>query len=206
MRAKFVVYAISMVQRSARGRCPVFRTGSRPGCSGFRTRPADGASASRCGMPITPLNRARIAPPRRALNSRRRRSVASLSRAALGRRCQRAAPSGPAARCRMATGRIVGGIQVEHDLPGRLAVRVEEQLDQGPLDRGAIMPDPALAVAHPEAAGRLEDPGHRRRAVLQPVQRALDGARRIPTVPRLEPPEHHAHDRPHGGNSGRSSS
>jgi hypothetical protein len=44
------------------------------------------------------------------------------------------------------------------------------------------MRDPAVTV----------DPG---RAVLQPVERALAGQGRAPTVPRLEPPQHHARHR-----------
>ena len=62
--------------------------------------------------------------------------------------------------------RIVGGIQVEHDLLGRRRVRVEEQLDEQPLDRGRVVAD--LVVAR-----RL--PGRR---VLEPVEGRLAGQRR----------------------------
>lgn len=78
--------------------------------------------------------------------------------------------------------RIVGGVQIEHDLLWRFAVRVEKQLDQQPLDHGRIVGNSAVAV----------DPG---RAVLQPVERALAGQGRATAVPRPKPPEHHAHDR-----------
>ena len=59
--------------------------------------------------------------------------------------------------------RIVGGVEVEHDLLGWRRVRVEEQLDEQPLDRGPVMAD--LVVAR-----RLA-----RRRVLEPVERRLAG-------------------------------
>ena len=50
----------------------------------------------------------------------------------------------------MAVQGIVGGVEVENDLPRRPAVRVEEQLDQQPLDRRRVVADPVVA-------GRLAD-------------------------------------------------
>ena len=74
----------------------------------------------------------------------------------------------------VAVQRVVGGIEVEHDLLGRRGVRVEEQLDEQPLDRGRVMAD--LVVA----GGR---PGRR---VLEPVERRLAGQRRAVGATRAE--------------------
>ena len=65
----------------------------------------------------------------------------------------------------LAVQRIVRGIQVEDDLPRRLGVRLQEQIDEQRLDRRRVMAD--LVVAR-----RL------RPAQLQPVQRDLAGHRR----------------------------
>jgi len=77
---------------------------------------------------------------------------------------------------------IIGGIQVEDDRLGRLAVRVEQQIDGQPVDRPWIMRDPAVAVDHG-------------RAMLQPVQRAPSGQRPATTVPCRQSTERHAQDR-----------
>ena len=82
----------------------------------------------------------------------------------------------------MAVQRIVGRIEIEHDLFGRFAMRIEKQIDQQPLDQGRLVRDPTIAVDH----GRAE---------LQPVQRALARQGRTPAVPRLQSTKHHAHDR-----------
>jgi hypothetical protein len=42
---------------------------------------------------------------------------------------------------------IVGGIEVEHDLPQRLAVRIEEHIDEHVLQRLAIAADLVMAGA-----------------------------------------------------------
>ena len=69
----------------------------------------------------------------------------------------------------MAVQRIVRGVEVEDDLLRGAAVRVEEQIDEQRLDRGAVVAD--LVITR-----RL------RAAQLQPVQRALAGQRaRNPT-------------------------
>ena len=62
--------------------------------------------------------------------------------------------------------RVVSRIQVEHDLLGRRPVRVEEQLDEQPLDRRAVMADLVVARGLP------------RRRVLEPVEGRLAGKRR----------------------------
>src|SRR5918994_322008 len=61
--------------------------------------------------------------------------------------------------------RVIRGVEVENDLLGRGPVRLEEQVDEQPFDRRAVMAD--LVVAR-----RLG------RCVLEPVQRALAGERR----------------------------
>jgi xanthine/CO dehydrogenase XdhC/CoxF family maturation factor len=78
--------------------------------------------------------------------------------------------------------RVVGGVEVEHDLLRRSVVGIEEQLDEQRLDRLAVMGDPAVAVC----------PGG---AVLQAVERALAGERRAAAVARLQPAEHHPEHR-----------
>ena len=69
--------------------------------------------------------------------------------------------------------RIVGGVEIEHDLLGRRGMRLQEQLDQKPLDRRRVVAD--LVVAR-----RL------RPAQLQPVQGALARHRRAALAPGLE--------------------
>ena len=66
----------------------------------------------------------------------------------------------------LAMQRIVGRVQVEHDLLGRRRVRVEEQVDEQPLDRCLVMADLVVAC-------RLAS-----RRVLEPVERRLAGQRR----------------------------
>ncbi len=65
----------------------------------------------------------------------------------------------------VAVQRIVGGIQVEHDLLGRLPMRLHEQVDEQALDGAGIMAD--LVVARRCA-----------RAQFQPVERRFAGHRR----------------------------
>ena len=62
----------------------------------------------------------------------------------------------------MAVQRIVGGVEIEDDLLGRGAVRIEEELDEQPLDRRHVMTDLVVPVRSP-------------RRVLEPVERALAG-------------------------------
>ena len=62
--------------------------------------------------------------------------------------------------------RVVGGVQVEHDLRGRHLVRIEEQLDEQPLDQARVVAD--LVVARRRPARRM----------LEPVERRLAGERR----------------------------
>ncbi len=61
---------------------------------------------------------------------------------------------------------IVGGIEIEHDLPRRLAMCIEEHVDEDVLQRLAIAAD--LVIAGASVAG----------GVLQPVHRALARQRR----------------------------
>ena len=69
---------------------------------------------------------------------------------------------------------IVGGIEVENDLPRRLAVRIEEHVDEHLLQRLAIAAD--LVIARASVAG----------GVLQPVHRALARQRRTVLALRLQ--------------------
>ena len=82
----------------------------------------------------------------------------------------------------VAVQRVVGGVEVEHDLLRRALVGVEEQLDEQRLDRRAVVGDPAVAV---DLGG----------AVLEPVERALARKGRAAPVPRLEPAERHPEHR-----------
>jgi hypothetical protein len=70
----------------------------------------------------------------------------------------------------MSAPRIVGGVEVEDDLARRRGVRLEEQIDEQPLDCRAVV---AAVVADPLIARR-----HPRRRVLQPIERRLAGQRR----------------------------
>ena len=70
----------------------------------------------------------------------------------------------------MAVQRIIRGIEVEDDLPGRRLVRLEEEVDEQPFDRRAVMADLVIA----RWLGRC---------VLEPVQRALAGKRRAIFTP-----------------------
>jgi hypothetical protein len=58
--------------------------------------------------------------------------------------------------------RVVGGVEIKHDLAGRCLVRREEEVDKQALDGGAVMAN--LVVAR-----RSE------RRVLEPVERTLAG-------------------------------
>jgi hypothetical protein len=58
----------------------------------------------------------------------------------------------------MAVQGIVGGVEVEHDLFGRAAVRIEEERDEQALDCRRVMADPVIAR------------GRARGAVLKPVE------------------------------------
>jgi hypothetical protein len=66
----------------------------------------------------------------------------------------------------MAVQRIVGGVEVEHDLSRRLAMRIEEHVDEHVLQCLGIAAD--LVIAGASLAG----------GVLQPVHRALARQRR----------------------------
>ena len=74
----------------------------------------------------------------------------------------------------MAVHRIIGGVEVEHDLFGRAAVCVEEERDEQALDRRRVVTD--LVIARGRAQG----------AMLKPVERALARERRTVPPPRLE--------------------
>src|ERR1700678_1608471 len=84
----------------------------------------------------------------------------------------------------IAVQRIVGRIEVEHDLTRRLGVRVEKQFDKQPLDRRAIVA--YLVIARPLA---------RARRMLQPVQCALARQRRRLIAIALELAQKHAQNR-----------
>jgi hypothetical protein len=78
--------------------------------------------------------------------------------------------------------RIVGRIEIEDDLLRRALMRVQEQLDQQPLDGNRIVTD--LVVAR-----RLQP------AQFQPVQRRLAGNRRTVLAPRCQLARQHRHHR-----------
>jgi hypothetical protein len=84
----------------------------------------------------------------------------------------------------MAVQRIIGRIQIEHDLPRRHRMRLEEQLDEQPLDRRRLGPDLVLATHA------------RERVQLEAVERALAGQRRAaPMALRRQLPQQRAHHR-----------
>ena len=73
--------------------------------------------------------------------------------------------------------RVVGGVEIEHDLRRRGGMGLQEQVHQQPVHRVRVSDDPLVAV-----------PGRRfRHAELQPVQRARP-RQRMPPVPRPSPP------------------
>jgi hypothetical protein len=71
--------------------------------------------------------------------------------------------------------RVVGGIQVEDDPLRNPRMGLEEQVDQPPLDGGAVVPDLVVAA-------------RRQGRVLEPVERALAGERGAPLMLRLSLP------------------
>ena len=78
--------------------------------------------------------------------------------------------------------RIIGRIEVKDDLPGRLPVRLQEQIDQQRFDRHRIMADLVIARRH-------------RPAQLQTIERALARHRRAVFTPRLELARQHRQHR-----------
>ena len=73
----------------------------------------------------------------------------------------------------MAVQRVVGGVEIEDDLLRRAAMRLDEQVDQQPLDHRRIVADLVIA-------------GRQRPAELQPVQRRLARHRRAILAPRFQ--------------------
>jgi hypothetical protein len=74
---------------------------------------------------------------------------------------------------------IVGGVQIQDDLPGRLAaVGLQEQIDEQGFDGRAVMADLVIAAGL--------GPGSDVRGQLQPVQGALARHRRAVGAPGLE--------------------
>jgi hypothetical protein len=82
----------------------------------------------------------------------------------------------------MAMQRIIGGIEVEDDLPRRTSMGVEKQIDQQGFDRLRVVPD--LVIGR-----RL------RLAQLEPVERRFAGHRRTVLAPRRELAGEHSHHR-----------
>ena len=82
----------------------------------------------------------------------------------------------------MAMQRVVGGVEVEHDLPGRPCVRLEEQVDEQGLDRRRVVAD--LVVAGRDLARQFEA-----------VERRLARRRRAVAAPSLELARQHRHQR-----------
>jgi hypothetical protein len=60
--------------------------------------------------------------------------------------------------------RVVGGVEIENDLLWRRSVRLDEEIDQQPLDRRPVVAEPVVAT---RAARRM----------LEPVEGALAGER-----------------------------
>jgi hypothetical protein len=87
-----------------------------------------------------------------------------------------------ARRSLLAVHGIVGRIEIKDDLVRRSLVRLQEQVDQQPLDGRRIVAD--LVIAR-----RLQS------AQLQPVQRRLAGHRRTILAPRLKLAGQHRHQR-----------
>ena len=83
----------------------------------------------------------------------------------------------------MAVQRIVGRIEVEHDLLRCLAVGIKEQINEQTFNGTPVHGDLAVAVVR----------GARR--VLQPVQRALATQRRTVGTARLQPVGEQCQDR-----------
>jgi hypothetical protein len=81
--------------------------------------------------------------------------------------------------------RVIRGVQVENDLLGRRRMRLEEQVDEQPFDRRAVMADLVLAR---RPGGCVLEPVHvllpasgaqfLRRAVSLPVSVASTGSKR----------------------------
>ncbi len=73
----------------------------------------------------------------------------------------------------VAVQRIVGGVQIEHDLARRHSVSLKEEVDQQALDRGPVMADPVVTRRH-------------HGGMLEPVQGTLAGQRGAVLASRLE--------------------
>ena len=71
--------------------------------------------------------------------------------------------------------RVVGGVEIENDLLGRLPVRFQEQIDKQCFDLGPIPADPVVA-------------GQLRSAQLQPIERGFAGQRRAILAARRQLP------------------
>ena len=82
----------------------------------------------------------------------------------------------------MAVQRVVRGVEVEDDLPGRPCVRFDKQVDEQGLDRRGLMCD--LAVLRGRLARQFE-----------PVQRRFARHRRAILAPGLELARQHRHQR-----------
>ncbi len=73
----------------------------------------------------------------------------------------------------MAMQPVVGRIEVEHDLPGRRAMRLEEEVDKQGFDRHRLMADFVIA-------------GRDLTRQFEPVERRLAGCRRAVFAPGFE--------------------
>jgi hypothetical protein len=82
----------------------------------------------------------------------------------------------------MAVQRVVGRVEIEGDLLGRLGMRLQEQIDEQPLDRRPVVADLVIARGF-------------RPAQFQPVQRRLAGHWRAVPAPRLKLTRQHRHHR-----------
>ena len=82
----------------------------------------------------------------------------------------------------LAVHRIIGRIEIKDDLVRRAPVRLQEQVDEEPLDGHRVVTDFVIAR-------RLQS------AQLQPVERRLAGHRRTILAPRFELAGQHRHHR-----------
>ena len=82
----------------------------------------------------------------------------------------------------VAVHRVVGGVEIEHDLLGWPAMRLEEQVDEQRLDRRRIVSDLVVARRRGERS-------------LEPVQGRLAGDRRAVGAPGRELAGQHRHHR-----------
>jgi hypothetical protein len=81
----------------------------------------------------------------------------------------------------------VGRIRIEHDDLRRRRVRLPEDVEEQPVDRGAVVADLVIAVGRAPLAFL--------RGMLEPIERALAGERGVPFIARGELAHHRCQQR-----------